>query len=219
MSTDTLNRSKVRIEETRNAVLTGLLTVPHSAQGIVVCLRDGDAQPWPSWDALEQRVVDALHAQGLASLCLEHVTDDSQGRNAPSKRVEAMASRLAAVTTWLLQDPDTHSLGIGYLAPGETAAAAALAASRAPDYIAAIVAVRGRIELAEDAWSKVHAPTLLAELHAPGGTSLPPALAGTKRERSVEMLSEAGFESELAPIACRWFVRHLSSGFHSTPAG
>lgn len=222
-STNTLHTGEVRIEHQGGAALNATLVVPQSAVGIVVCLSASDALRWRGWASLQARLATALNAEGTATLALEPFVLEGElpraGASASDSKLEAMATRLTSVTRWLLQYPDTDALSIGYFAPGETAAAAALSAIRTPDYIDAIVAVRPRLEPAGDAIGKVRAPTLVVESDSEPSPALSDMLARFKVEHSVERLPKQRFEQSLTSLACRWFVRHLSAGFHSTPVG
>src|SRR6185295_11960380 len=67
----------------------------------------------------------------------------------------------AAATDWLLQDPQTAALPMGYFGASTGAAAALVAAADRPDAVRAVVSRGGRPDLAGPALTRVRAPTLL----------------------------------------------------------
>src|SRR5690606_33963233 len=106
----------------------GSLGVPHGPVGLVVLAGDRDGY-----------VAEALRARGLATLRVELDTRRS---------LEQLAGDLHAFTDWLLHHSTLAHLQIGYIGARAFAAAAMIAAARAPEAIRAVVALDGRIDVA-----------------------------------------------------------------------
>jgi putative phosphoribosyl transferase len=134
--------------------------------------------------------------------------------------IELLAGRLSAASDWLVDEPDTASLPLGYFG-ASTGAAAALVAASNRQQVAAIVARGGRPDLAGDALSRVTAPTLLIV----GGEDTAViemnqwALVrlGTPVKELVivpgasHLFEEPGTLEEVARLATDWFTRHFCS--------
>jgi putative phosphoribosyl transferase len=136
-----------------------------------------------------------------------------------------LAERLVAVTDWLVQQPDTRPLGIGYFGASTGAAAALVAAAERPKIVRAVVSRGGRPDLAGPALAHVEAPTLLMI-----GGSDPlvielnrAALAQLRCEKrlvivpgATHLFEEPGTLDEVARLARQWFERYLMR--EETPA-
>ena len=132
--------------------------------------------------------------------------------------IELLAGRLVAATAWLGEQPETQRLPVGCCGAGTGAAAALVAAARAPTPIGAILARGGRPDLAETALPEVTAPTLLIvgandplvlDLHRA-------ALAELRCEKRLEIVplashlfEEPGTLDAVIELAWGWFVAHL----------
>ncbi|HKK29924.1 MAG TPA: dienelactone hydrolase family protein, partial [Alphaproteobacteria bacterium] len=75
--------------------------------------------------------------------------------------IPLLADRVAEAVRWTRSDEDAGSLPIGLFGASTGAAAALVAAAKLTDEIAAVVSRGGRPDLAKEALSRVHAPTLL----------------------------------------------------------
>jgi putative phosphoribosyl transferase len=78
--------------------------------------------------------------------------------------INLLAKRLVSITDWILKNPDTKDVLVGYFgASTETAAALVAAAQRRPNIVCAIVSRSGRPDLAGlDSLSRIKAPTLFS---------------------------------------------------------
>jgi putative phosphoribosyl transferase len=132
-----------------------------------------------------------------------------------------LAERLVAVTDWLVQQPGTRALRIGYFGASTGAAAALVAATERPKIVRAVVSRGGRPDLAGSALPHVEAPTLLI---AGGNDPLVielnrEALAQLHCERQIvivpgatHLFEEPGAMDEVARLAREWFERYLVWG-------
>jgi dienelactone hydrolase len=219
---------EVRIPVRHGLELKGYLSVPQVAMGVVLVTHrhDGGGR-----GAHERVIAEALQAAGLATLLmdlLESVPRDPEGRVRRGEvEVESLTDRFVSATEWIVQDADTQPLNIGYFASDTAAAAALIAAARAPDYVDAVVVVPGSTDVASRELSRLRAATLLI---AKEGDA--PALA-LNRNSFEQLRTEKAFETlvgsaslledpdslqPLASLTARWFVRHLTAHLHASPA-
>jgi dienelactone hydrolase len=134
-----------------------------------------------------------------------------------------LSRRLIMATNWLLHQPETASLTIGYFGASTGAAAALVAAAELPELIGAIVSRGGRPDLAGDALRHVVAPTLLIV----GGND--PYVLGYNRKALTELqgpkklqiipgathlFEEKGALETVAQLAKDWFVAYLGRMLH-----
>jgi putative phosphoribosyl transferase len=132
--------------------------------------------------------------------------------------VELLARRLVDVTSWLIHQPQTAQLPIGYFGASTGAAAALVAAANRPNSVSAVVSRGGRPDLAGDALRQVVAPTLLIvggrdtlvlELNRKALAELP----GEKKLEIVpdatHLFEEPGALESVAQLAKSWFALYL----------
>ncbi|MFN7656714.1 MAG: dienelactone hydrolase family protein, partial [Dolichospermum sp.] len=116
---------------------------------------------------------------------------------------------------WLLQNPDTQELKIGYFGASTGAGAALVAAAKRGEVVKAIVSRGGRPDLAGSALPEVKAPTLLIV----GGDDLPviaineDAMAQLHSIKRLEIVpgathlfAEPGKLAAVAHLAREWFT-------------
>jgi len=133
--------------------------------------------------------------------------------------IKLLANRLAQVTDWIINNPSTKDLKVGYFGASTGAAAALIAASLNPDIIYAIVSRGGRPDLAGAALPNVKAPTLLIV----GGNDQPviemneDALKQIPAEKQLviipgatHLFEEPGALEEVARLAKDWFINYLA---------
>ncbi len=209
---------KIPAEQAR---LQGDLVVPAGAGGIVVFAHgSGSSRLSPR----NRYVADVLRQAGMATLLMDLLTADEETVDARTGHlrfdIPLLARRLVAATDWLLTQPETRPLRIGYFGASTGAAAALMAAAERPDVVAAIVSRGGRPDLAGPALASVRAPTLLIV----GGHDYPvivmnrEALARMQVEARLEIVpgathlfEEPGTLEEVARLARDWFARYLPS--------
>jgi putative phosphoribosyl transferase len=151
-------------------------------------------------------------------LLFDPLTEDEAGDRRNVLDVELLADRLGMATAWAREEEDTKSLLTGYFGASTGAAAALVAAARAPKNIGAIVSRGGRPDMAGPLLGQVRAPTLLIV----GGDDTGvlelnrEALAQLRCEKSLEIVpgathlfEEPGALDQVIDLARKWFVRHL----------
>jgi len=199
--------------------LEGDLRLPVGARGIVLFAHgSGSSRHSPR----NRHVARLLNEAKLASLLLDLLTPDEETDDLQTGHfrfdIDFLAGRLVAATDWLVHDPDTGRLRIGYFGASTGAGAALAAAAAQPHLVGAIVSRGGRPDLADRVLPRVRAPTLLIvgkrdtvviELNRA-------ALARLRCEKDLvgipgatHLFEEPGALDAVARVARTWFEHHL----------
>jgi len=200
--------------------LAGNLQIPSQATGMVLFAHgSGSGRHSPR----NQFVAAALNQAGLATLLLDLLTAEEEevDRYTAELRfdVDLLARRLIAAADWVLAEPATRSLRLGFFGASTGAAAALIAASERPDQTGAVVSRGGRPDLAGPALARVRAPTLLivGSLDVPVIELNQRAAARLYVEKRIEIVpgashlfEEPGVLEEVARLASEWFTRYLA---------
>jgi dienelactone hydrolase len=202
-----------------SVTLEGNLSLPEEARAVVLFAHgSGSSRHSPR----NRYVARVLNEAKLATLLIDLLTLDEEVIDARTAQlrfdIELLAERLVGATDWLVQDPDTKELRIGYFGASTGAAAALVAAAVRYDLVGAVVSRGGRPDLAGAALMHVRAPTLLIV----GGNDTQviklnrEALAQLRCEKQLmivpgatHLFEERGALDEVARLARDWFRRHL----------
>jgi putative phosphoribosyl transferase len=200
--------------------LDGNLTLPEGARGVVLFAHgSGSSRHSPR----NRHVAQMLNDANLGTLLIDLLTPEEEAIDMRTAHLRfdigLLAERLAAVTDWLAQYPDTRHIRIGYFGASTGAAAALVAAAERPRLVGAVVSRGGRPDLAGHALTRVQAPTLLIvgendfeviELNRA-------ALAQLRCEKQLvivpgatHLFEELGTLDEVARLARDWFEQHLA---------
>jgi len=195
--------------------LQGQLRVPEEAQGVVLFAHgSGSGRDSPR----NRFVAGELHRAGLATLLLDLLAEDEAQDRARVFDIDLLATRLTAAASWLRGQSETASLPLGYFGASTGAAAALVAAARAPGTVDALVSRGGRADLAGESLAHVMAPTLLIvgnkdelvlRLNEQALALLPCTRELHVIPRATHLFPEPGALEEVARLAARWFLRHL----------
>ncbi len=208
--------------------------MPSRARGIVLFAHGSGSS---RFSPRNHYVADVLQQAELATLLFDLLTEEEEllEDDTASRRfdIPLLADRLIGATTWVKQREDTRELPIGYFGARTGAAAALVAAARAPDLVAAIVARGGRPELAGERLRDVLAPTLLIV----GSRDEPVLELNRAAERLLRcekelvivqgashLFEEPGTLEEVSLLASEWFQARLPklariTDLRSRPAG
>jgi pimeloyl-ACP methyl ester carboxylesterase len=200
----------------RGAGLTGDLSVPQGARGLVVFAHGaGSSRLSPR----NRAVAAALRDSGtFGTLLFDLLTEDEDGLPGMRFDIVLLAERLAEVTGWVRALPATSGLACGYFGASTGAAAALMAAAELGGFIDAVVSRGGRPDLAGESLRRVTSPTLLIV----GGADLEvldlnrrayAQLAGVKDLAVVpgatHLFEERGALERVTELAASWFERYL----------
>jgi dienelactone hydrolase len=147
------------------------------------------------------------------------LTDDEAEDRANVFDIPLLAERLTMAADWLGQDAQTEPLPLGYFGASTGAAAALVAAARAPGRVAAVVSRGGRADLAGPNLGDVRAPTLLIvggddeqvlELNRAALQELTCEKELAIVPGATHLFEEAGALDQVIELARCWFLKHLS---------
>lgn len=197
----------------------GDLVIPERAYGIVVFAHGSGSSRRSS----RNRYVASVLQQGeLATLLMDLLTPEEEQIDVQTAHlrfdIPLLARRLMDATDWVVSQPETRELNLGYFGASTGAAAALVAASARPSAIGAVVSRGGRPDLAGEALPLVKAPTLLivggrdatvitlnksaqAELRAENRLEIVPG--------ATHLFEEPGTLERVADLARSWFDLHL----------
>ncbi|MGY1823900.1 phosphoribosyltransferase family protein [Geodermatophilus sp. SYSU D00079] len=202
--------------------LTGTLTVPAGATGLVVFAHgSGSGRSSPR----NRFVAGVLQQAGLGTLLFDLLTPAEEGDRAAVFDIGLLAGRLGAVTAWLRTAPGCERLPVG-LFGASTGAAAALEAAADDGEVRAVVSRGGRPDLAGPRLADVRAPTLLV-VGGADGQVLELNRRAQERLRCVNRLAvvpgaghlfeEPGTLEAAAALARDWFLEHLPARAGQVP--
>jgi putative phosphoribosyl transferase len=204
----------------RDASLTGDLTVPAGAKGILLFAHGSGSSrrsPRNVWVATQ------LQRAGLATLLFDLLTSAEEQRDVYTREhrfdIPLLAKRLVLATDWIDTQPELQSLSVGYFGASTGAAAALVAAFERRNRVAAVVSRGGRPDLAgADVLANVAAATLLIV----GGNDdvvldlNRGALGLMTCEKRLEIVpgathlfEERGALEQVAALASQWLVEFL----------
>ncbi|MCH7952051.1 dienelactone hydrolase family protein [Patescibacteria group bacterium] len=214
MSEDSQKLVRIPVDSTQ---LEGMLAVPNGVKGLVIFAHgSGSSRLSPR----NNSVAKVLREAGLGTLLFDLLTLEEDEIYENRFDIPLLAKRLKAATQWLVDQPETRTLRIGYFGSSTGSAAALIAASDLGKTIGAVVSRGGRPDLAKDVLGKVHSPTLLIV----GGRDEQVlelnrlALELLHSEKRLEIIpgathlfEESGTLEEVARLAAEWFTRCLGS--------
>ncbi|ADI74420.1 dienelactone hydrolase [Methanohalobium evestigatum Z-7303] len=199
--------------------IEGDLTIPNNPDGIIIFAHgSGSSRHSPR----NKYVAQNLQDNGFATLLIDLLTPDEDETDRLTGRlrfdIDLLSRRLVTATNWVLNNPETSNLNIGYFGASTGAAAALIAAAQHPMYINAVVSRGGRPDLAEHIFDRVQAPTLLIV----GGND-PKVIELNKwaMERmnakkkleivpgATHLFEEPGKLEEVSRLAGEWFKQYL----------
>jgi dienelactone hydrolase len=201
-------------------LLDGNLSLPDCTRGIVLFAHGSGSS---RFSPRNRYVAQLLNQEKLATLLIDLLSPEEEAvdqRTAQLRfNIGLLAERLVGVTDWLVEQPNTRPLRIGYFGASTGAAAALVAAAERPRIVHAIVSRGGRPDLAGPVLARVEAPTLLIV----GGNDPVvielnrAALAQLRCEKQLvivpgatHLFEEPGTLDEVARLARHWFQRHLT---------
>ena len=208
----------------RGRILEGDLAIPTRAKAVILFAHGSGSS---RHSTRNQYVAEVLNKAGFATLLVDLLSSEEKAADIDGRHlrynIELLAGRFKEVTKWLLQQPQTKNLEIGYFGSSTGAAAAISAAanfSNSNNIVKALVLRGGRLDLVEGQLSKIIAPTFLivggsdnATVIGINKTALK-ELNAKDRELAVipgagHLFEEPGKIEEVAKIATEWFEKYL----------
>ncbi len=201
--------------------LEGILTVSDAAEGIVLFAHGGGSS---LYSTRNRYLAHALREVGLATLLLSLMTHEEEAIDLRTDEfqfnVTLLTARLLSATAWLLQEPSTCKLKLGYLGDDIAGGAALLAAAEQPQALGAIAVRSGRLDLPEQRLAQIQAPTLLIV----GSTDEEVValnqqlLSQIQAEKQLEIIPGASHRfdepdalAEVARLTSQWFQHYLTA--------
>jgi len=218
-ATLTADERSVRVQAGRVA-LDGDLTIPPHARAIVLFAHGSGSSRFSSRN---KRVAGLLREQGFATLLIDLLTPNEEALDIHTGEyrfdIGRLAERLVGAAEWLAREPGTAKLPLAIFGASTGGGAALVAAAEIPERVAAVVSRGGRPDLAGEALSRVHAPTLLIV----GGNDEPvielnrEALAQLRATARLEVIpgathlfEEPGALDEVARHAAAWIETYAA---------
>jgi len=196
--------------------LEGRLALPAEAVGVVAFAHGSGSSRFSPRNTY---VAEALEDAGLAALLFDLLTDDEARDRANVFDIPLLSERLTMARDWLGHDARTEALPLGYFGSSTGAAAALVAAARAPGGVAAVVSRGGRPDLAGSCLREVRAPTLLIvgghdeqvlELNRAALAQLTSEKELAIVPGATHLFEEPGTLDQVIDLARSWFLAHLS---------
>jgi putative phosphoribosyl transferase len=202
--------------------LAGDLGLPARPRGLVLFAHGSGSS---RFSRRNRSVAAVLAAGGLATLLFDLLSPEEEQRDRLDAQlrfaIPLLTRRLEGAIDWAAAQPELCRLPLGLFGASTGAAAALGAAAHRPAQVRAIVSRGGRPDLAAALLASVHCPTLLIV-----GDRDPEVLALNRDAarrlggpHALERIAGAGhlFEegdalAQVAQLARRWFVRHLTAG-------
>lgn len=228
MTTDILSNVEEKIVslEIDTVNLQAELVVPLDSHGIILFAHGNGVGRYSTRNRYLAHVM--RQTEGLATVLIDLLTPEEESIDCRSRHcssnVQFLAKRLIGVTDWLLNNPSTSHLKIGYFGDRTGGGAALLAAAQHPMSVGAIVSRSGETCLTSDVLAYIQAPTLLIV----GENDLPLIAMNqdalnhiqlTKKQLEIipgasQKFNEPGALDEVARLASCWFGYYLASPQH-----
>jgi putative phosphoribosyl transferase len=199
--------------------LEGDLVIPPQTESLIILVHSTSRG---RYSQSSQHIAAVLHQAGLATLAINLLTLHEEASDGRTKyllfNANLLAERLGGATDWLILNPITQALRMGYFGMGIEAGAAILAAAEKPSRVGAIACLGGRLDLANAALSNIKVPTLLmvSEEDSRAQRVNQDALEKIHAEKQLEMIVGATYLNEnpqalnkVADSAAQWFKQHL----------
>ena len=204
---------RIKIEA---VTLEGILGLPEQAKGVVIFAHgSGSSRLSPR----NTYVAGVLQQAGVGTLLFDLLTTEEFRIYEHRFDIDLLARRLVGATRWLMEYPELKEASLGYFGASTGAAAALQGASIMGSAVKAVVSRGGRPDLAIPCLDKVLAPTLLIvgeldvqvlQLNRQALTHLAVEKELTVVPGATHLFEESGALQQVANLAQRWFIRHLS---------
>jgi putative phosphoribosyl transferase len=199
------------------ATLTGRLSLPRQAQGLVVFAPERGSS---RLDERSRYLTQLLQEADFGTLCVDLLTPTEIRSCPPGDCGELLTRRLVAVGRWVQRQPELQGHPLGFFAEGPSAAAALAAATELGAPVGAVVACGSGQDLAWQVLPQVHTPTLLLvgeqdQPNAAHSERTHPAHRAPSERRAMpgagRRFQEPGALAQAVTAAAGWFGRYMRS--------
>jgi putative phosphoribosyl transferase len=202
------------------AVLSGDLTLPAGARGLVVFAHgSGSSRHSPR----NRFVAERINAEGLGTLLMDLLTVEEEREDEVTREwrfdIGLLARRVAQVVEWAGRQKELAGLEVGLFGSSTGAAAALVAAADLPEgSVRAVVSRGGRPDLAGQALGRVRCPVLLIvggydgvviDLNEQARGAMTCETELVIVPGATHLFEEAGALEQVADLAAGWFERRL----------
>ena len=195
--------------------LEGALVIPSDAKGVVLFAHgSGSSRHSPRNNFVAQ----VLQKARMGTLLLDLLTREEDAIYENRFDIDLLTWRLERTTQWVMEQPESKALDVGYFGASTGAAAALQAAATFGSSIGAVVSRGGRPDLAMPVLDRVQSPTLLIiggfdDIVIDLNRKAYAKLKGEKQLAIVpgatHLFEEPGTLKEAARLAAEWFKRYL----------
>lgn len=202
-----------------DVTVEGNLTLLKNTQGIVVFVHGSGSS---RFSPRNQYVARYINNQKIGTLLFDLLTPREEEIDLATAEyrfnIDLLAQRLIGATEWLMTNPTTKKLKLGYFGASTGAAAALIAAAKLPQAVATVVSRGGRPDLAGEYLTQVKAPTLLlvggwdTEVIQLNRIAQNQMINFNKLEiipEATHLFEEPGKLEEVAKISTQWFTHYL----------
>jgi len=198
--------------------LPGTLNRPADARGLVIFAHgSGSSRLSPR----NRMVAERLAERGFSTLLFDLLTKGEARERSNVFDIDLLTGRVVDAVDWVRGQDVLGALPIGLFGASTGAAAALVAAARAPGDVAAVVSRGGRPDLADRALPDVRAPTLLIvggadhrviELNEQAYARLTCTVELRIVPRATHLFEEPGALDAVIDLAGTWFGSYLRGG-------
>jgi dienelactone hydrolase len=198
------------------------IVLPQDTQGIVIFVHNSGIGRYSTRNRYLAHML--RQTARLATVQIDLLTPQEEAIDLRSRHcgsnVKLLSTRLIGATNWLLSNPLTSHLKIGYFGEQTGASAAFEAVAENKNLVGAVVSCSGEACLTPSVLSNVETPTLLIV----GEDDLPSVATNEDAFKLIEasdkelkiiqnasrQFKEPGAFEEVARLAAHWFDKHLS---------
>jgi putative phosphoribosyl transferase len=145
-----------------HVIIKGSLNVPQDAKGLVLFAHGSGSS---RFSPRNRFVANYLQQEGIGTLLIDLLTESEEVTDIQTRQyrfdILRLTARLLDATDWAKSQSQLANLNFGYFGSSTGAAAALMAAAEKGNEASAVVSRGGRPDLAGQALTKVHSPTLL----------------------------------------------------------
>lgn len=202
-------------------ILQGDLSLPRDPKGMVLFAHGSGSS---RYSPRNRYVAEFLNEHSFGALLADLLTAEEERADAISGHLRfdigLLKTRLTAIADWVASQSSVKQYPLGLFGASTGAAAALFTAAERPEHVKAIVSRGGRPDLAQDALSRVRAPTLLIvggqdrtviKLNRAAMAVMTCEVELSIVSGATHLFEERGTLAQVASLASDWFTAHLAA--------